>query len=220
MKGINIVFLAYTIIGISVFSFAQNPADPVWGLYASGVGERLEPGMDPCWITYTVGLTSDPKIQINVTQGSMGVLLTNVSWYEATAAQRSFSRYFDDKPDGTYKLTSCEIVFPNLAGAWYSHGRGKYIITQSGEKLKGTASGININDHWGSAIGHRNGGSMTGSISKEGIIIFKTEWGDGTYSEDYLTLGADGKSLSGSWNWYTNSSKSSKKGSGQYSLER
>ncbi|MCK5103732.1 MAG: hypothetical protein KAI99_12420 [Cyclobacteriaceae bacterium] len=220
MKTVKFLVLTYIIVGVSNLSFAQNPTDLVWGLYASGVGERLKPGMDPCWVTYTVGLTSDPKIQINVAQGSMGALLTNVNWYEATAAQRSYSRYFDDEPDGTYKLTPCEIVYPNLAGTWFSRGRGKYIITQSGEKLKGTASGININDHWGSATGYRNGGSMTGSITKEGTIIFKTEWGDGTYSEDYLTLSADGKVLSGSWNWYTNSSKSSKKGSGTYSLNR
>lgn len=219
MKTLKFLVLTF-IIGVFSSCFAQSPADPVWGVYASGVGERLKPGMDPCWVTYTVGLTSDPKIQINVAQGSMGALLINVNWYEASAAKRSYSRYFDDKPDGIYKLTPCEIIYPNLAGAWYSRGRGKYIVTQSGEKLKGSASGINSNDHWGNGRPHRNGGSMTGTITREGTIIFKTEWGDGTYSEDYLTLSADGKILSGSWNWYTNSSKSSKKGSGIYSMYR
>lgn len=111
METIKILFLTYFVIGLIGLSYSQNPNDPVWGLYASGVGERLKSGMDPCWITYTVGLTSNPKIQINVEKGLMGALLVYVNRFEASAAKRIYSRYFDDKPDGIYKLTPCQIDY-------------------------------------------------------------------------------------------------------------
>lgn len=109
---------------------------------------------------------------------------------------------------------------PNLKGSWFSNARGKIIVSQSGSKLKGTAVGVNVNDHWGNNPNHRGGGKFTGIITNEGVVILKYEWGDGTYSEDTLTLSKDGKTLSGSCSWYSDSSKSFLKGSGTYYLHR
>lgn len=197
---------------------AQNPTDPIWGLYTSGVGERLKPGMDPCWITYTVGLISDPKIQINVRDGLMGVILNGVNWYEATEGQRRFSRYFDDRPDGIYKLTPCEVALPNLNGSWVSPGRGRLNLNQSGDKISGSASAVNEGDHFGQ--GHRNGGSTVGRIERDGTIVLGHSWGDGTFSEDIMRLSEDGRTMSGGWTWYTDSSKTTVKDSGTYSFQR
>ena len=93
MKTFKPIFLIFLIANLALYTVAQqSPSDPVWGLFASGVGEPLKRGMDPCWITYTVGLMSDPKIQINVSNGLMGTLMANVNWYDATAGQRRFGR--------------------------------------------------------------------------------------------------------------------------------
>ena len=213
-----------------------SPYDPVWGVYASGVGQRLRPGMDPCWITYTVGLIADPRIQNNVAQGNMGVIMSGINWFQATEAQRRFSRYFEDQPDGIFKLTPCEIANPpidqtqrsqsgggimpqsSISGTWISEGHGRMVLTQSGNTISGSVNGINPGDHWGE--GHRNGGRISGRIENDGTIVFMNYWNDGTYSEDYMRLSSDGRTISGTWNWYTNPSKTTSNGSGTYSLQR
>ena len=149
MKRLKILVVACIVTAILGPAFADDPDDPVWGVYASGVGEKLRPGMDPCWITYTVGLLDNSKIQANVANGTMGAILIGVSWYEATAAQRRFSRYFDDQPDGTFKLTPCEFRPPDIGDNWFAPGLGKMDISQSGDRITGTLTGVNPNDHWG-----------------------------------------------------------------------
>lgn len=91
MKYLNVFSVIIVSCFVTLNVLAQNPNESVWGLYAAGVGEKLKPGMDPCWITYTVGLTSNVKIQENVANGLMGVIAANVNWFEATQLQRRFS---------------------------------------------------------------------------------------------------------------------------------
>ena len=236
MKTFKLLILTTIAICLNNGLIAQpSPLDPVWGVYASGVGERLRPGMNPCWITYTVGLVDDPRIQNNVASGNMGVIMLGINWYQATEAQRRFSRYFNDQPDGIFKLTPCETTttttqtqtsqtgggilnLPNVSGTWISEGRGRIVLTQSGSTISGSANGINPGDHWGE--GHRNGGRITGRIENDGTVVIMNYWNDGTYSEDYMRLSGDGRTLSGTWNWYTDSSKVTSNGSGTYSIQR
>ena len=63
---------------------------------------------DPCWITYTIALTDDPRIVPNVESGLMVPIMEDVPRAAAQAGLRTFGRYFDDEPDGIVKLTSCE----------------------------------------------------------------------------------------------------------------
>ena len=76
-------------------------------MYASGVGKRLTPGIDPCWITYTVAFPDSPKIKISVKSGLMASIASGLTCREGSAIKRRHGRYFDDQPDGIYKLTSC-----------------------------------------------------------------------------------------------------------------
>ena len=199
-------------------SQSPSPSDEVWGLYASGVREPLKAGMDPCWITYTVAQTDNPRIIANIENGLMGIVRSGVSWYEASAAKRLYSQYFEDQPDGMYKLSPCKVVLPDLNGRWMSNGRGYISLRQSGTNISGTAGGMNNGDHWGK--GHREGGSIVGYIQDDGTVVLQVSWGDGTYTEDFLHLSKDQRTLSGTWNWYTNSSKATKKSSGTYFISR
>ena len=105
---------------------------------------------------------------------------------------------------------------PNVSGSWFAEGNGMLVLTQKGDKLSGTAEPVHPGDYWGQ--GHRNGGNVTGSISDDGKIVICYAWGDGTYSEDIMQLSKDGNVMNGTWNWYTNQSKTTSNGSGQYSL--
>ncbi len=218
MNYAKLMMLGLFILLTSNYSYSQSPSDAIWGVYASGVGEKLKPGMDPCWVTYTVALTDNPKIIENVKYGLMGVIISGVNWFQASATQRLHSRYFDDQADGIFKLSPCEVVLPNLNGRWISNGKGYYALSQSDNKITGSAGPINNGDHWGK--GHREGGSITGYIENDGTIILRTTWGDGTFTEDFMRLSNDQSTLSGSWNWYTNPSKVSKKGTGNYSISK
>jgi len=91
-------------------------------------------------------------------------------------------------------------------------------LTQNGNRITGSANGVNHGDHWG-PMG-RKGGTVTGTMAGDGTILLQYNWNDGTYSEDVLRLSPDGKSLSGTWTWYTNSSKTTSKGTGTYMLLR
>ena len=158
MKTSLILNLIVLLISINIIpAQSQNPNDPVWGLYASGVGEKLKPGMDPCWITYTVALSSNPRIQANLSYGTMGALATNVTWFEASAMLRRFGRYFDDQPDGTYKLSPCEVPKPDLSCPWSSsYG----------------------NIHWGSGYYGSKTRTISGKLAKEGgKWVYRGTWG-------------------------------------------
>lgn len=218
MKNSIVLAVIMLTCSLNVSVYAQDPNASTWGLYASGVGETLKPGMDPCWITYTVALTTNVRIQENVDNGLMGVIATGINWFEATQLQRQFGRYFDDEPDGIFKLSPCEVILPDVNGTWSSGGRGNLVLTQSGSRISGTAAAVNAGDHWGA--GHRNGGSITGVVNNDGSIVLRTSWGDGTFTEDFMRLDADQTTLSGVWNWYTDSSKTSKKGTGHYAVLR
>lgn len=218
MKTIKNLFLIALVVLLENAVVAQDPSAPIWGCYASGVGEKLAPGMDPCQITYTVGLTTDPVILANLQNGLMGPVLVNVTMNEASAAMRLHGQYFEDQPDGVYKLRPCRVELPNVAGSWFSPGRGRVVLEQSGDKISGASNGVNPGDHFGQ--GHRKGGRVDGNVAPDGTITLRTSWNDGTYTEETHRLSEDGKTLSGSWTWYTDSSKSQTKSTGTYSLQR
>lgn len=235
MKTIKNLFLIALVVLLESTVLAQDPYAPIWGCFASGVGERLAPGMDPCQITYTVALMTDPAIQVNLQNGLMGAVLANVTWHEASAALRLFGHYFEDQPDGIYKLRPCReevqddarssslsgggiLNLPNVAGSWFSPGRGRVVLNQSGSIITGTANGVNPGDHFGE--GHRKGGRINGNAASDGTIALRTSWNDGTYTVETHRLSDDENTLSGNWTWYTDSSKTKIKASGTYSLKR
>lgn len=153
--------LLISVILTSLFSsaicFSQDPSAPIWGIYASGVGERLSTCMDPCWVTYTVALTTDPNVVANLEYGTMGAISTNITWREATALQRRYGRYYDDEPDGIYKCTPCEVPRPDLSCAWSS-----------------TYGGI----HWGKGYYGNSTKTISGKLFQEGgVWIYRGTWG-------------------------------------------
>lgn len=105
-------------------------------------------------------------------------------------------------------------IYPNITGSWFSQGRGIYVLKQNGKKITGEAKGLHAGDAWGDDA--LNGGTIRGKIDKDGIIVLSVYWGNGTFTEDRLILQNDGHKLSGSWHWYTDSTKTTKKGSGNY----
>lgn len=189
MRLIKVFLPCVFLLGCSLSLISQNPNDSVWGVYASGVGERLKVGMDPCWITYTVGLMSNEKIQRNVESGLMGTLQQNLNWYEATNLQRLYSRYFEDQPDGTYKLEPCE--YPILTGTWIckincpAGGEGKEAsISQNGNKITfineaGQSSTGNFLSR-SSVVAGNNWSNLKGTINNQGRRI---NWNNGTVWE-------------------------------------
>ena len=97
------------VVGFSIQpAVAQNPADPVWGLYASGVGTIISaPDIDPCDITYTVAWVENRKINYNLGIGTVVTIYSDVTWNEAQAGLKRHGKYFDDEPDGIVKLAPC-----------------------------------------------------------------------------------------------------------------
>ncbi|MCW5520552.1 hypothetical protein J1N09_11920 [Aureitalea sp. L0-47] len=156
-KTILLIGLFITCISISFAQVGADPNAPVWGLYASGVGERLSPCMDPCWVTYGVAMTTDPNIVANLEYGTMAPIVTGVTWAEATAQQRRFGRYFDDEPDGTWKCTPCDVPQPDLSCAW-SSTYGKI--------------------HWGEGYYGSTTKTISGKLfKKEGVWVYEGTWG-------------------------------------------
>ena len=116
---LSLIIFSFLFI-LNVNAQTADPNESILGLYASGVGEKLSPCMDPCWVTYGVALTTDPNIVANLRYGTAAAIVTDVTWQEATAQQRRFGRYFDDEPDGTWKCTPCEVPQPDLSCDWSS----------------------------------------------------------------------------------------------------
>lgn len=102
----------------------------------------------------------------------------------------------------------------NIEGTWFCDNHGVYVLTQKGNKIKGIAKGVKTNDSWGN--NHLKGGEIKGTVEVDGSIILKITWGNGTFSEDHIFLVEDGYKITGSWHWYTNPSKRSKKAEGDY----
>lgn len=180
---------ATTIFLLVVFTFAsieclkaQDPNAPVWGVYASGVGEKLKPGMDPCQVTYTIASMSDPNIVANLAYGTSGDVGSSLTWSEASALRRSFGRYFEDRPDGIYKLTPCEVP-PFSANGTFKTQYGPIILRHSGGSISGTY-------YEGKA---RVSGSLNGLVCT-GI------WTQANSSGDFVfTFSSDGSSFDGKW---------------------
>ncbi len=182
----------YTIIVAQI----ADPNASVWGVYASGVGERLSPCMDPCWVTYTVAQTNDPSILVNIQNGTMAAVISNVNWYEATAQQRRFGRYFDDEPDGTWKCTSCETPKPDLSCPWNS-----------------TFGKI----HWNKGYYGTTSKTISGKLTqKDGVWVYEGNWGRTNSSRSgkvYFTFSTPNK-FSGYWSEGNSSKKNNWAGSG------
>ena len=188
MKKGFLLFLVFAAITFHIKAQDFNPNEPIWGLYASGVGEKLSPCMDPCWVTYTVAPDADTTISANVAMGLMGAVITGVTWREATAAQRNFGRYFEDEPDGTWKCVSCE--FSLRTGIW--GGWGTMVVTGGGTTIRGTYSDTYSKPELGTVEIHRNA---------------KGKW-EGTWAEPAIgrkgtlydiIISKDGKTISGKY---------------------
>ncbi|MCP4977265.1 MAG: hypothetical protein GY931_13985 [Maribacter sp.] len=201
MNYLKIFFTTILIFFLSISSYAQGPNDEVWALFAAGVGQKLEPGMDPCWITYTVALETNPRIAANVEMGTMGIIVSGVTWWEATAQQRRFSRYFDDEPDGTFKLTPCEINW--VGGIW--NGWGTMTISGSGTSVRGTYSDTYEKPKKGKITIYRENGKLVGTWEEPGIGRKGTLYN--------ISVSKNGKSISGKYdttvdggkgNWHKN----------------
>ena len=161
---------------------AQDPNAPIWGVYASGVGEPLKVGMDPCQVTYTVALMSDPNIVANLGYGTMGAVGTSLSCGEASALRRSFGRYFEDQPDGTYKLTPCELP-PFSASGTFNTQYGPIILRNSGGSITGTY--------------YEGKATVSGSLRG---LVFTGTWVQTNGSGDFVfTFSSDGSSFDGKW---------------------
>ena len=102
--------------------YAQEPTDRVWDVYVSTMSVPLESGLDPCLYVYTVTTSENLIVQKNLKLGLMAELHSNLTYFEATAFTRSYGIYFDDQPDGKFKLGSCreEINKPDLSCSWTS----------------------------------------------------------------------------------------------------
>lgn len=194
MKYLKLLLL---LVFFSSTAFSQDPSSPSWAVYASGVGQKLSPGMDPCWVTYTVAFPSDPKIAANVAAGTMGLISSGLNWYEATRLQRRFSRYFDDEPDGVFKLSPCEFFL--ATGSW--SGWGGMTLTGGSASAKGTYS-----DTYDKSKGvfeiKRVDGKWSGtwgepSIGRKGLLYD-------------IQVSTDGKSISGKYNVTSDGGKGNK----------
>ena len=184
------------IVSVALFygtTFAQDSNAPIWGVYASGIGEKLAPGMDPCQVTYTVALMSDLNIVANLSYGTMGAVGTSLTWNEASALRRTYGRYFGDEPDGTYKLSPCEVPPFSVSGT-FNTGWGPIILRHSGGSVTGTY--------------YEGKAKVTGSL--KGLVL-TGKWTQTSGSGDFVfTFSADGSSFKGKWrskgntSWYEN----------------
>ena len=194
-KEISLVGVLLLVLNSSAI-WAQDPNAPIWGVYASGVGDKLKTCMDPCWVTYTVGLTTDASILANLSYGTMGAISTNITWREATALQRRYGRYHDDEPDGTYKCSSCEVPQPDLSCPW-----------------KSTYGNI----HWGSGYYGTTTKTISGKLFKEGgAWIYRGTWGrtDSSKAGKVEFRFTSATSVTGFWISNGSTTKSSWSGSG------
>ncbi len=157
----------------------------IWGVYASGVGGKLKRGMNPCWVTYTVAAMSNPRIRANVKYGTMGIVGRRLTWAEANARKRRFSRYFGDAPDGIYKLRSCEVPPISVTGV-YSTKWGIVKLRQSGSTVTGTYYDGKARIS-GSIKGNVLRGTWTQRNNKSGQLIF--------------TFSNSGSSFNGKWKY-------------------
>lgn len=161
---------------------AQDPNAPIWGVYASGVGEKLKPGMDPCQITYTIATMGDPNIVTNLSYGTMGAVGTSLTKLEASMLMKKFGRYFDDEPDGVYKLTPCEKPPFSISGTFKTQ-YGPIILRHSGGSVTGTY--------------YEGKAKVSGSL--RGQVLTGT-WTQTNSSGDFeFTFSADGSSFDGKW---------------------
>ncbi|MGI9550123.1 MAG: hypothetical protein ACR2MT_02895 [Aurantibacter sp.] len=178
----NILLLAVGLALTLSTTFAQDPSAPVWGVYASGLGEPLKVGMDPCQVTYTVAFMSDPNIVANLGYGTMGAVGTSLTWNEASALRRTYGRYFDDEPDGTYKLTPCELP-PFSASGTFNTQYGPITLRHSGGSISGTY--------------YEGKATVSGSLN--GLVLTGT-WTQTNGSGDFVfTFSSDGSSFDGKW---------------------
>ncbi|MDT0557763.1 hypothetical protein RM697_03845 [Ichthyenterobacterium sp. W332] len=113
----------FVVLSIITQLNAQEPTDKVWNVYVSTLQQALKPGLDPCLYVYTVTTSENLRVQRNIELGLMAELHSNLTYYAATAYTRTYGIYFDDEPDGKYKLGSCresDVVMPDLSCTWSS----------------------------------------------------------------------------------------------------
>ncbi|MFQ5570614.1 MAG: hypothetical protein ACE5G0_13105 [Rhodothermales bacterium] len=203
---LSIVVVSIVFMGWSAPASAQSPSDPVWGLYASGVGNLITaPAIDPCDITYTIAWTGNTRIANNLAMGTMVTIYSEITWMEAQAGMKLHGKYFDDEPDGIVKLSSCfeddeddeDDDFGggggslcSFSGTWDSSW-GTMTLTQDGASVTGTYT--------------HDEGRIEGTIINGVLIGTWTEAPSRTPPNDAgdveLTLSADCMEFSGSWRY-------------------
>ena len=103
------ILLSALLAVVSISVHAQNPGDPVWGVYASGIGEIINPNIDPCDITYKVAAMDNKRILQNLSAGTMVMIDDGLTWNEAGVVSRWSGQYFEDQPDGQFKTRPCRL---------------------------------------------------------------------------------------------------------------
>ena len=88
-------------------------------------------------------------------------------------------------------------------GAWTCPQRGTIAFNVSGATVTGNFAGRG-GEHWDS--NQRKGGTVTGTV-KGTTMTLTMHNGDGTRSPATITLAANGRSFSGSWEWFRDQTK-------------
>jgi len=101
------ILISVLLVSLSVSAYARNPGDPIWGVYASGIGEVINPSIDPCNITYKVAAMDNKRILKNIAVGTMVPIAEGLTWSEAGVVSRWSGQYFEDQPDGVFKTRPC-----------------------------------------------------------------------------------------------------------------
>ena len=102
---------------------------------------------------------------------------------------------------------------PNFSGAWSCPLRGVITFQIDGTRVAGSVTG-RPGEHWGA--GQRAGGRIEGTIEGNQLSL-TMDSGDGTFSQLTATLAPDGRSFSGSWEWFRGTARL---GSGTWTCSR
>jgi len=161
--------------------------------------------MDPCWVTYTVAMTTDPNIVENIGYGTMAAIDEGITWFDGITQQKRFSRYFDDQPDGTWKCSPCDLHIEN--GHW--RGWGNMGVRGGGSSISGTYSDTYDKSKLGTfKISRDVKGKWTGTweepaIGRNGILYD-------------ITISSDGKKISGKYDVTADGGKGNKTKGGTF----
>lgn len=95
---------------------------------------------------------------------------------------------------------SCGVSYGNFNGNWNCPGRGTMTINQNGPAINGGSFGGNVGQDWAAP---NNGIIAAGGTVVGQTMTAKLLHNTSNYSIVNATLGDNGQSFSGSWNWYS-----------------